>query len=110
MSKKTLLNEDEFNLDKELVNKELEEVDKSEALNNVKVKDISIDEQTKPKYLRLALTEDSHKYLSLLAEQSNQSMTKYINMLIDKDKKKNKVLYEKLIEIENQKIEALKNI
>lgn len=66
----------------------------------------------KPIYFRLGLTADSHKYLSLMAEQNpkHDSMTKYINMLIEKDKKKNKELYEKLVEIENIKVEALKNI
>lgn len=116
MSKRgALFDTQEFNIDNELklelATKKIEAPDnKSETTQVGTLTSKEKSPEVKPKYLRLALTEDSHKYLSLMAEQTNQSMTKYINMLIEKDKKKNKVLYDKLIEIENMKLEALKNI
>ena len=61
------------------------------------------------KYFRLELKGDSHKYISLMSEQTNQSMTMYINQLIDEDKKKNTELYKHLIEMQ-KKIEELKRM
>jgi hypothetical protein len=41
---------------------------------------------------------DYREYISLMAEQENISITKYIHRLIDKDMKKNKAKYEELKE------------
>lgn len=59
--------------------------------------------------IRLELKGYNHKYLSLISEQSNQSMTMYINQLIDEDKKEKTELYKHLVEMQ-KKIEELKRI
>lgn len=64
----------------------------------------------KPYYLRLELPEDSRQYIELMSNHQKVSMTKYINDIINKDKKKNTALYEKLKEVENLKIKALNEI
>ena len=66
----------------------------------------------KTKYLRLDIT-GLEDYVSLMAEHltdttgGNVSMTRYIRQLIEADKQQNSELFEKLVQIENMKREAI---
>lgn len=51
------------------------------------------------KYFRLDITE-YQDYISLMADYSNLSMTKYINKLIEDDMAKNVNIYNKLLQRE----------
>jgi hypothetical protein len=117
MAKKTvILDENDFNIEESNIevintNDHMQEQEKKEVAKEIKK--TKTEDKKKPIFFRLALSEENHKYITLMSELmegKDKSMTKYINMLIEKDKKKNKVLYEKLIEIENNKLEALNNI
>ena len=58
------------------------------------------------KYLRLDIT-DNQEYISLMADHSKVSMTKYINQLIEADKQSNNDTFKKLAEIERMKRELM---
>ncbi len=97
--KAALFDTDEFNIEKELKQENIEE--KQQVVKPAENKPLV--SETKAKYMRLDLKGNNHAYVSFMADIENISMTQYINNLIDKDKEKNKEVYNKFIEIEKIK-------
>lgn len=101
--KAALFDTEEFDIKEELKNENIEVKQVNTKQPEVLPVQKLSEPEAKPKYLRLDLKDNSHSYISFMADIEKISMTQYINNLIDSDKINNKDAYNKFLEIENIK-------